>query len=409
MIFDKCVLFSKKELRIFCTYRLLFGIFYSIMIPIIPLYLSSLGITTVMVGTVMSLYGVSKTIAQTPFGIISDKLGDKLTLVGAICLMAIIPFSYTIFKSQQATSYLYIIQGGVLGMAAPATYSILSRSLDERKRGECTGLASAVFTLGGGIGSAIGGFLVAKLNNYNLAFYISSAGIFLTSIYIIIKIKSDNQVYFNNKKYKNKNTEDKNKVKLKDIFYEIKKYKLGYKVLILGSIAFLGDYIYGCVVALIHFYAKGVLNTSTTYSSAIISIYLIVFGIGAPIAGLVSDKIGNNRQFILSFFIMNITLLGLSFTKNIPIFTIVIVLYFLGATFLNASLQSALSEFGNSPKIKGIVFGFVGGCESLGYAVGPVVSAYIYQINNSWLFFSLLAVSFLISVIYLVFHKKANF
>ena len=91
---------------------------------------------------------------------------------------------------------------------------------------------------------------------------------------------------------------------------------------------------------------------------------------------------------------MNITLLGLSFTRNILLFTVIIISYFLGATFLNASLQSALSEFGNSPKIKGLVFGFVGGCESLGYAVGPIVSAYIYNINNSWLFLSLLALFF---------------
>lgn len=404
MIFDKSVLFTKKELRFFCTYRLLFGIFYSVMIPIIPLYLNSFGIATVMVGTVLSLYGVAKTLIQMPFGIISDKFGDKSTLILAILLMAVIPLSYTLFKTGQAASYLYIIQGGVLGMAAPATYSILSRSLDEKKRGECTGLASAVFTLGGGIGSAIGGFIVTKLNNYNLAFYLSSAGIFLTAIYIIFKIKSDNQKCF---KSKNKNTT--NKVKFKDILYEIKKYKLVYKILVLGSIAFLGDYIYGCVVALIHFYTKSVLNTSIAYSSAIISIYLIVFGIGAPIAGSIADKIGNNKQIILSFFVMNITLLGLSFTRNVSIFTVIIILYFLGATFLNAALQSSLSEFGNSPKIKGIVFGFVGGCESLGYAVGPLVSAFIYNINNYFLFLSLLIVSLMVSLIYFIFHKKANF
>jgi len=404
MIFDKSVLFTKKELRSFCTYRLLFGIFYSVMIPIIPLYLNSFGIATVMVGTVLSLYGVAKTLIQMPFGVISDKFGDKFTLVLAIFLMSSIPFAYTLFKTGQATSYLYIIQGGVLGMAAPATYSILSRSLDEKKRGECTGLAAAVFTLGGGIGSAIGGFIVTKFNNYNLAFYLSSAGIFLTAIYIIFKIKGENQRC---SKIKNKTTT--NKIKFKDMLHEIKKYKLYYKILVLGSIAFLGDYIYGCVVALIHFYAKSVLNTSIAYSSAIISIYLVVFGIGAPIAGFIADKIGNNKQLILSFFVMNITLLGLSFIKNVPIFTLVIIVYFLGATFLNAALQSSLSEFGNSPKIKGIVFGFVGGCESLGYAVGPLVSAFIYNINHSFLFLSLLGVSLIVSLIYFIFHRKANF
>ncbi|MCC3868827.1 MFS transporter [Terrisporobacter mayombei] len=403
MIFDKSVLFTKKELRVFCTYRLLFGIFYSVMIPIIPLYLNSFGIATVMVGTILSFYGVAKTLIQMPFGIISDKFGDKLTLVLAILLMAVIPFSYTLFKTGQAASYLYIIQGGILGMAAPATYSILSRSLDEKKRGECTGLAAAVFTLGGGIGSAIGGLIVTKLNNYNLAFYLSSIGIFLTVLYIIFKIKGDNQRCF-----KNKNKNATNKVKFKDMLYEIKKYKLFHKILVLGSIAFLGDYIYGCVVALIHFYAKSILNTSTAYSSAIISIYLMVFGIGAPIAGFIADKIGNNKQLILSFFVMDITLLCLSFIRNVPTFTVVIILYFLGATFLNAALQSSLSEFGNSPKIKGIVSGFVGGCESFGYAVGPLVSAYIYNINHSFLFLSLLGASLLISLIYFIFHKKAN-
>lgn len=397
MILNKCVLFTKKELKIFCTYRLIFGIFYSVMIPIIPLYLNSLGISTVVIGTILSCYGISKTLVQMPFGVVSDKLGDKIVLAFTVFLMGFVPFSYTIFKNAQIASYIYIIQGGILGMAAPATYSILSRSLDEKKRGESTGLASAVFTLGGGIGSAIGGFIVSKLNNYNLAFYISSAGIFLTFLFIIFKISGS-------KTHKKKS----DKVKFKDMFSEIKKHKLGYKILVLGSIAFLGDYIFGCVVALIHFYAKSVLNTSTSYSSAIISIYLIVFGAGAPIGGIVADKVGNNRQITVSFIVMNISLLLLSFTKNIPLFTAIIIMYFLGATFLNAALQSSLSEFGASEKIKGIVFGFVGGCESLGYAVGPIFSAYLYNINHSWLFLSLLFVSLAISINYFILRKKAD-
>ena len=71
------VFFQKLELRQFCTYRFIFGISYSFMIPIIPLFLDSIGITTVMIGTIMSLYGVSKTLAQILFGRVSDYIGDK--------------------------------------------------------------------------------------------------------------------------------------------------------------------------------------------------------------------------------------------------------------------------------------------------------------------------------------------
>lgn len=393
------VLFTKKELRKFCTYRLLFGISYSIMIPIIPLFLKDLGLTTVMIGSVMSFYGISKTIAQIPFGVITDKLGDKLILIVGLILMSGIPFSYTLTKSETIASYIYIIQGGVLGLAAPATYSILARSVDEKRRGESTGLAAAVFTLGGGIGSCIGGYLVAILGKYNIAFYLSSVGIVLSLIYVMISIKSIHSIKHH------KNIE---KHSLKDTFREIKEYKLTYKIIVLGSIAFLGDYIYGCVVALIHFYSVDVLGSTIVYSSAIISVYLVVFGTGAPIAGWISDKIGNKKQLALSFLVMNITLFILGFTKSVVFFTVVIVIYFLGATFLNASLQSVLSEFGNNKKVKGIVFGFVGASESFGYAVGPFLSAYVYDINKSWLFFSLLAVSLIVSIIYLLFYQKAK-
>ncbi|MEN2257489.1 MFS transporter [Paraclostridium benzoelyticum] len=115
------------------------------MIPIIPLYLNSIGVTTVMIGTILSLYGVSKAIVQIPFGVISDFIGDKLVLMLAILLMVFIPFSYTLNKSQLISGWIYIIQGAILGMAAPATFSILSRSLDLKKRRKYRASFSSVY------------------------------------------------------------------------------------------------------------------------------------------------------------------------------------------------------------------------------------------------------------------------
>lgn len=174
----------------------------------------------------------------------------------------------------------------------------------------------------------------------------------------------------------------------------------------LGAIALLGDFIYGCIVSIFPFYGQEVLGGTAWYTSAIIAIYLFVFGIFAPLGGWVSDKIGNKKQLFISFIVMNLALLGLSFVRGIIIFTIIIVVYFLGATFLNASLQSLLLEFGENDNIKGIVFGFVGAAEASGYALGPIVSAYIYHLNKEWLFIGLLIVSILVSIIYLLLCKK---
>ena len=67
-----------------------------------------------------------------------------------------------------------------------------------------------------------------------------------------------------------------------------------------------------------------------------------------------------------------------------------------------------LSEFGSYPKIKGLVFGIVGASESLGYAVGPLVSSYIYEYNKNFLFLGLLIVSVLVTIIYLALFNKSK-
>lgn len=390
-------LLSNKDFRGFCIYRLIFGISYSLMIPILPLFFKHNGMSTVTIGIVISLYGVSKTIIQIPFGVISNNIGDKLTLKLSLLLMTFIPIGYILANTSFNYGTLYVFQGAILGIAAPATYSILSRTLDSNRRGECTGLASAVFTLGGGIGAAISGLILEKYSSFNLVFYTASIGIFFSLLYVMIRIK----------KVKSPKLKQQNNHNIKDILYEIKSRNLTYKIIILGASAFLGDYIYSCVVALIHFYGQEVLGVSTIYTSGIISTYLLVFGLAAPIAGWVSDKIGHRKQFLLSFSIMNLTLLGLILTRNVFIFTVIIVIYFLGATFLNAVVQSSLSEFGAFSNIKGFVFGFVGASESLGYAIGPLISSYIYNFNKNYLFIGLLIVSFLVTLTYMFFYKKS--
>ena len=367
------------------------------MIPILPLFFKHNGMSTVTIGIVISLYGVSKTIIQIPFGVISNNIGDKLTLKLSLLLMTFIPIGYILANTCFNYGTLYVFQGAILGIAAPATYSILSRTLDSNRRGECTGLASAVFTLGGGIGAAISGLILEKYTSFNLVFYTASIGIFFSLLYVMIRIK----------KVKSPKLKQQNNHNIKDILYEIKSRNLTYKIIILGASAFLGDYIYSCVVALIHFYGQEVLGVSTIYTSGIISTYLLVFGLAAPIAGWISDKIGVKKQLFMSFIVMIIALTILSMIKTLRLFTISIIIYFLGAIFLNSGLQNSLLKFGEKKKVEGIIFGVVGACESLGYAIGPIILSYIYNINIIFFFPSLLISTIFIFIIFFILRKNA--
>ena len=220
----------------------------------------------------------------------------------------------------------------------------------------------------------------------------------------------DNITAFENKRYNRSNIENKKgnfKSKIGNIFKTIKEKKLLAKIVLLGIIALLGDFIYGCIVSIFPFYGQEVLGSSTFYTSVIISVYLFIFGIFAPIGGFTSDKIGVKKQLFISFIFMIIALGALSIVRKISIFTVAIIIYFLGATFLNSGLQNSLLKFGEDKKSEGIVFGFVGACESLGYAVGPLISAYVYNLNKVWLFPGLFIFTVLVFVIFIFLRKKS--
>lgn len=251
--------------------------------------------------------------------------------------------------------------------------------------------------MGGGIGAAISGLILEKYTSFNLVFYTASIGIFFSLLYVMIRIK----------KVKSPKLKQQNNHNIKDILYEIKSRNLTYKTIILGASAFLGDYIYSCVVALIHFYGREVLGVSTIYTAGIISTYLLVFGLAAPIAGWISDKIGVKKQLFMSFIVMIIALTILSMIKTLRLFTISIIIYFLGAIFLNSGLQNSLLKFGEKKKVEGIIFGVVGACESLGYAIGPIILSYIYNINKIFFFPSLLISTIFIFIIFFILRKNA--
>ena len=73
----------------------------------------------------------------------------------------------------------------------------------------------------GGIGAAIASFILTKLNNFSMAFNISSLGIFFTLIYVIIRVN----------KVKPMKDKDNKKESIKEILYEIRRRKFVYKII----------------------------------------------------------------------------------------------------------------------------------------------------------------------------------
>src|SRR5574344_438865 len=136
-----------------------FGLF--IVLPVISVYAFSLeGANATLVGIVVGGYALTQVIFQTPFGIMSDKLGRKGTIITGLLLFAIGSLICAL-----ATDILALLLGRLLqgaGAIGAVVTAMISDVVKEEQRSKAMaimgGFIGISFALAMGLGPVIGGY-----------------------------------------------------------------------------------------------------------------------------------------------------------------------------------------------------------------------------------------------------------
>ena len=159
-----------------------FGLF--IVLPVISVYALSLdGANATLVGIVVGGYALTQVVFQVPFGVMSDKLGRKGTIITGLLLFAIGSLICAIATDIYTLMLGRLLQGsGAIGAVVTAMISDLVKEHERSKAmalmGSFIGLAFAIAMLAGPL---IGGFIGVPV-----LFYITMF-LALISIYILVK------------------------------------------------------------------------------------------------------------------------------------------------------------------------------------------------------------------------------
>ncbi|MEF9951768.1 MAG: MFS transporter [Clostridium sp.] len=395
-MFKNSILFRNKQLLAIGISIMIFNLSYSVLIPIIPVFFGMAGMSTLGIGYIMSAYAGSKCMAQIPSGIVADLVGDKKILLIGLWLMGILMFGYTMTSSTVIIGVIYVLEGVVVGVATPAIYAVLGRSIEEGERGKSIGAFTSLSAFGFALGPLLSGVIVDGTKSYDLVFYLASFGTFLTSWFVVCFIKESHG-------QANKNNEEpKERGSILNLIMLANRSGILLKVIMLGSISFLGDFIYGSMVSVLPLYGKSILNSSITYISFLISVNFFIFSFSAPLVGWLSDKIGAKKQILVSLIIILIVFGVLSEVKEVVWFTAIIVIEFFLGSAMYSALQSLLSKYGENSNLRGVMYGAVGTFQSIGLALGPVVSVFIYEFNKGYYFIGLTLITGLVLIIFLV-------
>jgi predicted MFS family arabinose efflux permease len=335
-----------------------FGLF--LVLPVISVYAMNLeGATPTLVGIVIGGYALTQMIFQVPFGIISDKLGRKGTIIIGLLLFAIGSLICALSTDIYSLLLGRLLQGaGAIGAVVTATISDLVK---EEQRSKAMATMGMFIGIAFAASMAAGPTIGASFGVHTL-FYITMF-IALGSIFVLVKMVP-------------------NPPKITHTYN--KKVEMG---AVLGNVNLMK-------MNITNFLQKGLM----TFAFMIIPIILtknygwqmsdlwqvyipaMIFGfIAMAPAAIIAEKKGKFREIlIIGIVLFAVSYLIIGFSTSATIFVIGVVIFFIGFNMHEPIMQSLASKYAKVHQ-RGLVLGIFNSAGYLGTFLGGVIGGMFYE------------------------------
>ncbi len=312
---EKQPLWTKSFLLITGINLLLF-LGFQMLLPTLPLYAKALGGAESMIGWVTGAVTVSSLLIRPVSGLLLDKLGRKWILFTGIVFMALIPLAFLWAQSVWALILVRFLHGLGWGIASTAANTIATDLIPKQRFGEGMGYfslsSSVAMALSPGIGLAL--YSASGIASALLCAGALGAAALIVSFFIRM----------------GKQDKSSSAAAVRPAPYE--------KTSIAPSIVmFFISATYGSITGFLSLYAtdRGILNIGIFFTVYAASLLLF-----RPVSGKLSDRLGFARVVYPGLLILTIAVIVLSFANTLPYFLLCAVLYGIGFSAVQSSLQT---------------------------------------------------------------------
>ncbi len=165
---------TRTSLLILFGAALLFWSSLTSLLPILPLYVQSVGGSSTQIGIVIGSFAVGLLLSREFLAKLADRRSRKIVLMIGMGVAAIAPISYLLVTSVPALALIRGFHGVSIAAFATAYLALVVDLSPPQNRGELIGYMSLVNPLGLAIGPALGGTLYG-LGGYVPVFFGSAA------------------------------------------------------------------------------------------------------------------------------------------------------------------------------------------------------------------------------------------
>ncbi|MFM8965822.1 MAG: MFS transporter [Actinomycetota bacterium] len=346
-----------REVSVLTTISFLVAIGFGLIIPAIPIFARTFGVTNTLIGLIISSFAIMRFLSGLFSGKLVDRFGERLVLGTGLLMVSI--FTLLAGLAQTYGQLLFFRTAGGLGssMFSVSAGALLLRVVGDDQRGRAQSLYNGGFIAGGVAGPAFGGALLA----------ISPRAPFFIYTALLIIAGTVSLIFLHEKRLGSASktvVSDGPALTLREAL-KIRPYLYSL------FLAFLGSWIFfGMRSSILPLYAIDDLGVSTAVVGLSFTLALIAQGAVMVRAGKYSDKNGRRPVILVGFAITLVSLILLTLSTNVTFYLISMLVLGLGAGFAT----SAGAIVGDVIKGKsGKVYAFWQMAGDAGMMVGPLL------------------------------------
>ncbi|MDB5282407.1 MAG: transporter [Bacteroidota bacterium] len=362
--------------------------------PVMPLFLQSIGFSSVLIGLLEGFAEITAGFSKGYFGRLSDSLGKRMPFVSGGYLLS------SIAKSSMAFFTLPLLIFGARsadklgkGLRTGARDAILSDETTPQNKGKVFGFHRAFDTLGAAIGPSIAlVFIIMRPGQYKLMFMLAFipgvVGFLLT---LLIKEK------------KAEHKASKTSFRLSQTFDYLKTSPDNYRKLMVALLLF-ALFNSSDLFLLMKIKATGLTDP---YVIGCYILYNIVFALASFPLGHIADSFGLKKTMVVGLFLFALVYLGFGLNNSLAGFVILFVLYGIYAAATDGVSKALVSNV--VPKGEtGSAIGTYAGLSSIMAFLASTAAGLLWKFTTPSAVFLISAAGVFISMLYLAFVNISN-
>jgi MFS family permease len=142
-----------------------------------------------LVGILISLYGIFNSALQPLTGALSDRMSRRLPFIlGGLLLMAMGTFAFAFANRYLDLLFIRAVQGVGVALTVPAALALLATSTKKETRGNAMGIYTTFRMVGFAVGPLVGGFLQVTYG-FDAVFFTGTAFLLLAMVLVRVLVK----------------------------------------------------------------------------------------------------------------------------------------------------------------------------------------------------------------------------